>query len=377
MFVTEGENMATLKDVAKLACVDVSTVSRALNNTSYVHPDTKTKIYAAAKELGYHPNIMAQALRQGRRHTIGVVVPRLHLAIFSEILQGIEDGAQRQGYATMVSVTEDDAKVEKERLTRLRSGFVDGIIVAGTGRNGRLLRDIQASGVSVLQIVRRQDPKISSIVADYEACGYDAVQYLYEKGCRKIGIIDGAQHLEPYKLRRDGYKRAIQELGLDVLFSESTQTVNSFEYGRRDGYKRAIQELGLDVLFSESTQTVNSFEYGYECTQQLLDETSELDAIIASVDVQGLGAIRAITERKLSVPDNVRVISLTGHNVGAMLETSMTSIELPAHEMGEKAAEMIIDEIEASGGKKPPVQHLSFTVSLDHSANSFRLVHAV
>ena len=284
--------MATLKDVAKLACVDVSTVSRALNNTSYVHPDTKAKIYAAAKELGYHPNIMAQALRQGRRHTIGVVVPRLHLAIFSEILQGIEDGAQRQGYATMVSVTEDDAKVEKERLTRLRSGFVDGIIVAGTGRNGRLLRDIQASGVSVLQIVRRQDPKISSIVADYEACGYDAVKYLYQKGCRQIGIIDGAQHLEPYKLRRDGYKRA-------------------------------IQELGLDVLFSESTQTVNSFEYGYECTQQLLDETSELDAIIASVDVQGLGAIRAITERKLSVPDNIRVISLTGHNVGAMLETSI------------------------------------------------------
>ena len=325
--------MATLKDVAKLACVDVSTVSRALNNTSYVHPDTKAKIYAAAKELGYHPNIMAQALRQGRRHTIGVVVPRLHLAIFSEILQGIEDGAQRQGYATMVSVTEDDAKVEKERLTRLRSGFVDGIIVAGTGRNGRLLRDIQASGVSVLQIVRRQDPKISSIVADYEACGYDAVKYLYQKGCRQIGIIDGAQHLEPYKLRRDGYKRA-------------------------------IQELGLDVLFSESTQTVNSFEYGYECTQQLLDETSELDAIIASVDVQGLGAIRAITERKLSVPDNVRVISLTGHNVGAMLETSMTSIELPAHKMGEKAAEMIIDEIEASSEKKPPVQHLSFTVSL-------------
>ena len=89
--------MATLKDVAKLACVDVSTVSRALNNTSYVHPDTKERIYAAAKELGYHPNIMAQALRQGKRHTIGVVVPRLHLAIFSEILQGIEQTARSMG----------------------------------------------------------------------------------------------------------------------------------------------------------------------------------------------------------------------------------------------------------------------------------------
>ena len=87
--------MATLKDVAKLACVDVSTVSRALNNTSYVHPDTKARVYAAAKELGYHPNIMAQALRQGRRHTLGMVVPRLDLAIFAEILQGFERDGRR------------------------------------------------------------------------------------------------------------------------------------------------------------------------------------------------------------------------------------------------------------------------------------------
>ena len=89
--------MATLKDVARIACVDVSTVSRALNNTSYVHPDTKARIYAAAKELGYHPNIMAQALRQGKRRTIGVVVPRLHMTIFSEIVQGIEQQARPAG----------------------------------------------------------------------------------------------------------------------------------------------------------------------------------------------------------------------------------------------------------------------------------------
>ena len=325
--------MATLKDVAKLACVDVSTVSRALNNTSYVHPDTKAKIYAAAKELGYHPNVMAQALRQGRRHTIGVVVPRLHLAIFSEILQGIEAEAQRLDYTTMVCVTEDDPKVEKDRLNRLRNGFVDGVIVAATGRNGRLLRDIQASGVAVVQLVRRQDPKISSVVADYEACGYDAVKYLYEKGCREIGMIDGAQHLAPYKLRLDGYKRA-------------------------------VTELDLTPNLSASEQAVNSFEYGYECANQLLDNNSELDAIIASVDVQGLGAIRALSERHFRIPEQVRVISLTGHEVGGMLETSMTSMEMPAHEMGAKAAKMLIEEIEAPSGQKPGAQHLIFSASL-------------
>ena len=166
--------MATLKDVAQKACVDVSTVSRALNNTSYVHPETKARIVAAAKELGYRPNVMAKALRQGRRHTLGVIVPRLHLTLFSEILPGIEHEAERLGYSTLISTTDDDPQREKSCLERMQNSFVDGIIITGTGRNNRLLRSIQASGIAVTQIVRCQEPRISSIVADYEACGTKA-----------------------------------------------------------------------------------------------------------------------------------------------------------------------------------------------------------
>ena len=225
--------MATLKDVTKLASVDVSTVSRALNNTSYVHPDTKERIYAAARELGYHPNVMAQALRQGKRHTIGVVVPRLHMAIFSEILQGIEQQASGLGYATLICSTNDNAKTEKE----------------------------------------------------------------WE-------------------------------------------------------------------ITSQSDREVNSFRYGYDCANQLLDENPDLDAIMASVDVQGLGAIRAVSERGLRIPEDVKVISLTGHRVGRMLETTMTSMEMPAFEMGKAAAKMTIDDIEADSKHKPGRRHLTFATPL-------------
>ncbi len=325
--------MATLKDVAELACVDVSTVSRALNNTSYVHPDTKERIYAAAKELGYQPNMMARALRQGRRHTIGVVVPRLHLTIFSEILQGVEQGASKLGYATLICNTEDDPKTERSCLTKLRNGFVDGIIVAGTGRNGRLIRDIKASGIAVVQIVRQQEASISSVLADYEACGFDAVNFLYQRGCREIGLINGSLHLIPYR-------------------------------GRHNGYRKAMKALGLEEHFSHSDYPVNSFEYGYECTSQLIDENPRLDGILAAVDIQGLGAIRVLTELGIQIPEQVKVISLTGHAVGGMLETSMTSMEMPAHEMGEKAAEMVIQEIEASSDKKPSPQFLTFSTTL-------------
>ena len=321
--------MATLKDVAKLACVDVSTVSRALNNTSYVHPDTKARIFAAVKELSYQPNVLAQGLRQGKRHTIGVIVPRLHMTVFAEVAQGIEQTARKNGYATLICTTEEDPQAEKECLNRFRNGFVDGIIIAGTGGNGRLIRDIKASGIAVAQIIRRQEREISSVVADYEACGYDAAKFLVSKGCKNIGLINGSMEISPYR-------------------------------GRYKGYKKAITKYGLPEITISSSQQCNTFEYGYHCTRQLLENNPELDAIMTAVDVQGLGAMRALKESGKRVPEDVRVVSLTGHAVGSMLETSMTSLEVPANEMGVKVTQMIMEDIEAPQDTKPSPQHLVF-----------------
>lgn len=325
--------MATLKDVAKLACVDVSTVSRALNNTSYVHPETKARILAAVKELSYQPNVLAQGLKQGKRHTIGVIVPRLFLTIFAEITQAIEQTAQQLGYAVLICTTEESTKVERECLTRLRNGFVDGIIIAGTGSNGRLIRDIKSSGLPIAQIIRRQERDISSVVADYEACGYQATLFLADKGCHEIGLINGSIKLAPYE-------------------------------GRYSGYKKAIALRHLPEITTTSNEPWNSFEYGFQCASQLLDENPKLDAIMAAVDIQGLGAMRAIKEYGLHVPEDIRLVSLTGHSVGKMLETSMTSFEVPAREVGEKVTQMLIEEIEAPSDQKPSPQHLVFPASL-------------
>ncbi len=325
--------MATLKDVARLACVDVSTVSRALNNTSYVHPETKARIVAAARELGYRPNVMAQALRQGRRHTIGVVVPRLHLTVFSEILQGIEHEAERLNYSTLITTTDDDPLLEKRCLERMQNSFVDGIIIAGTGHNNRLLRSIQAGGTAVTQIVRCQEPRISSVVADYVACGRNAVEYLYTKGCRRMGLIVTSSRQSPFQ-------------------------------GRYEGYSQAIRKYGLEEILVSSDKPVNTFEFGYECANQLLDDEPDLDAILAPVDLQGLGVLRALRERGVRVPQDIKVLSMTGHAIGEMLETSMTSMEMPALEMGEKAAQLLIMDIETAGNKTPTPQYIQFPYTL-------------
>lgn len=320
--------MATLKDVAKLANCDVSTVSRALNNTSYVHPDTKARILAAVKELSYKPNVLAQGLRQGKRHTIGVVVPRLSVTIFAEILQGIEEQARYLGYSILICNTEDDPETERECLNRLRNGFVDGIIIAGTGKCGRLLRDIQVSGIAVIQIIRKQEKNISSVVADYEAGAYEAVQYLADKGCREIGFINGPMSLATY-------------------------------HDRYQGYRKAIHEKGLKEICSESMIPTNTFEYGFQCAEELLDSNFALDAMIVAVDIQGIGAIRALKERGLLIPDDMKLVSLTGHSIGGMLETTMTSMEIPAHEMGRKAAGMVVEAVETKGSPQD-ISHLVF-----------------
>lgn len=325
--------MATLKDVARLANVDVSTVSRALNNTSYVHPDTKKRILDAVKELSYQPNVLAQGLRQGKRHTIGIVVPRLYLTVFADITQSIEAAARALGYATLICYTEDNPRIEKECLSRLRNGFVDGIIVASTGKNNRLLRDIHSGGIAVVQVVRKQEHTISSVVADYDSCGYEAVQYLYSKGCRAIGLVNGSTSLAPYLER---YK----------------------------GYQRGMAELGLTETCAVSAEPPNSFAYGYQCTEDLLDQNPSLDAIMAAVDIHGMAVFRALKCRGISVPEQIRLVSLTGHSTGEFLETSMTAFEIPAKEMGEKATQMLIDEIESHGNAKPSIQHLVFSSSL-------------
>lgn len=221
----------------------------------------------------------------------------------------------------------------KSCLERMQNSFVDGIIITGTGRNNRLLRSIQASGIAVTQIVRCQEPRISSIVADYEACGRNAVDYLYSKGCRRIALIAGYSHQSPFK-------------------------------GRYEGYSKAIAAHGLEELLAESTQPVNSFEYGYECANQLLRDEPELDAILAPVDLQGLGVLRALKEQGIRVPEQVKVISMTGHAIGEMLETSMTSMEMPAFEMGEKAAQLTIMEIESPSEKAPTPQSIQFPYTL-------------
>ena len=335
--------MSTLEDVAKLAKCNPATVSRALNNTSYVHPETKARIMAAVAELNYHPNIIARSIRKGKRRTIGVVVPNVRLSIFGDIAQTIDIEARKAGYSILFCHTNDDPEAERECLDRLRYGFTDGIIIAATGKNMSLIRDIHNQGIAVVQIIRKQDNSLSSIVSDYEGGSYDAVHYLYNKGCRKIGLVNGPSHgrfaLRPYKTRYEGYKRAITELELPEICEFTNGVINGYESGR-------------------------------QCIEKMIDDNPELDAIMTAIDTYGMAAMKVLHERNINVPEKIRIVSLTGCFIGNLLEKTLTSFELPAVEIGENAARMVIKEIESPIGDKPSIQHLMFAASLSERESS-------
>ena len=298
--------MATLKDVAKLANVDISTVSRALNNKGYVHEETKKKIIEAVEELSYHPNILAKGLRQGKKHTIAFVVPRIAITIYSDMIAPFSEAARKMNYECLICVSDDDVQQEKEILERLRGGTVDGIVISSTGKNNKLIREIKNEGVCILQAVRKQDESLSSIISDYYTTGYEAVKFLYSKDCRNIGLIIGNLSLHPYKERYAGYMKAVRELGLEPI-----------------------------VVMDETNP--NKVHYGMNCADKLLDQYPALDGLLASVDSQGIGAIRELTQKGKRIPEDIKVMSLTGIRLGGFLETAMTAMEVPAGEIGETA----------------------------------------
>lgn len=324
--------MATLKDVAKLANVDISTVSRALNNKGYVHEETKKKIIEAVEELSYHPNILAKGLRQGKKHTIAFVVPRIAITIYSDMIAPFSEAARKMNYECLICVSDDDVQQEKEILERLRGGTVDGIVISSTGKNNKLIREIKNEGVCILQAVRKQDESLSSIISDYYTTGYEAVKFLYSKDCRNIGLIIGNLSLHPYKERYAGYMKAVRELGLEPI-----------------------------VVMDETNP--NKMHYGMNCADKLLDQYPALDGLLASVDSQGIGAIRELTQKGKKIPEDIKVMSLTGIRLGGFLETAMTAMEVPAGEIGETAAEIIIKDIESKAERRT-VKNLVFNSTL-------------
>lgn len=319
--------MVDIKMVAERAGVSASTVSRALSGKVVVSPETKKRVMQAAKELNYKPNVLAKSLKEGRSKTIGLFLPNLHNLIFPAAVRGITEVAKRHGYILVLLNTEEDLKIEKHYIENLRRRLVDGFIFSTATPTSSHLLELKKQGYPVVLMVRFLNNEIDTILIDNYTGGYQATNFLLERGYRKIAIINGSFELELYRERFRGYQTALAEFGVP---------------------------LNKKLIYDNS----KGWQDGYRAVMKMLDRGLMPEAVFATSDPKALGAIKAVKERGLKVPEDVAIIGYDNLDVSELMDPPLTTIAQPFYEAGTKAAERLMELIAKNGQVAAVVERL-------------------
>ncbi|ABY95668.1 MULTISPECIES: LacI family DNA-binding transcriptional regulator [Thermoanaerobacter] len=312
----------TIKDIAKLANVSITTVSRVINNkTEGVSEETRNRILQLVKELGYQPNAIARGLVTKKTKTVGLIIPDISNPFFPDIARGVEDSAHIYGYNVFLCNTDDNLEKESEYINALKEKYVDGIIFTSSSiPKHEHITDLIKSGIPVVIMDRRIDSEdIYGVFLDNYEGGYIATKYLIDLGHKRIGCITGPLYISNAIERLEGYKRALVD--------------NEIEVDNR--------------LIFEGDYKINSGIIGAE---KLLEH--EVTAIFASNDLMAYGAYKAIRSYGYKIPDDISVVGFDDIQLSQILEPQLTTIRQPAYDMGLAAARMLIKLVEGKKLKK-------------------------
>jgi DNA-binding LacI/PurR family transcriptional regulator len=319
--------VANLKDVARLAGVDPSTVSRVLRNewADVVRPETRDRIVNAAAELGYRPNAAAKGLRTKRTNTLGLVVPDLDNLGFADVSHGVQAAAVEAGYLVLLA----DGRVveqEQELLERLVfEGRIDGLLLAYAQREDRFVAQLSQHEVPVVLVNRRSEGAPGFVIVNDHLAAELAVRHLHDLGHRSIAFIGGPLAFDTGRRRDAGYHEALANLQLPLR----EEWIADGEYTELGGYAAALRIL--DARPSDGPT-----------------------AIFAANLMSGLGALRAIRKRGLRVPEDISLVAMDEHVIAEHTNPPMTTIATPLYQMGVAAVTMLIDAIEG----RQPVRNL-------------------
>ncbi len=306
----------TIKDIARLCNVSVTTVSRVINHkVDNIGADTVRKVEDKIRELGFKPNAIARSMVTGKSNTIGLVIPDVRNPFFSELAKGVEDFMNDQNYGVLLCNTDSSLEKEEQYIKLLRGKSVDGVIFTtqNTNESEKYFVDILKNHYPVVLIERYVQgvENVPGVYVDNFGGAQKMCRFLLERGYRKIACITGPLHTHNAVLRFEGYKSVMQDAGI---------------------------ELNHDIILEGNYH----YECGYELMQRLLSEFSgEFDAVFACNDIMGYGAYKALQDAGLSVPGDIALSGFDNTPFLEVFEPKLTTINLPAHEMGKKAAEML------------------------------------
>ena len=295
----------TIYDVAREAGVSMATVSRVVNNNPNVKPQTRKKVFEAIERLGYRPNAVARGLASKKTTTVGVVIPDISNSIFSEVARGIEDIANMYHYNIILCNSDKRKEKEIRVINTLLEKQVDGLLFMGGAVTEDHLQAFQTSQVPIVLCGTSDEHNtMPSVDIDHQAAAYDSVKLLIDNGHRKIGMISGT----------------LQD------------PANGF--ARYQGYKQALEEAGIPV--SENLVRIGNYKYesGYEVMKYFLELADRPTAIFAATDEMAIGAIHAIQDYGLKVPEDISVISVDNIRMASMVRPELTTVAQPMYDIG-------------------------------------------
>lgn len=309
--------MVTIYDIARSAGVAKSTVANVLTGKGKVSEATRERVLQCAREMGYRPNLLARNLSQHKTLTIALVLPTIANPFYPEIIDAVENIVREHEYQTLFCNTHGDFALGRQQMERLMSRWVDGYIIMGSSMD---IADIQRYFQQGVPIVlcdwqENESPvQIPQISVDFYRAGQLAAEHLLDLGHRSIAVI----------------------------YDEPQQTL------RLEGFQSVLQAAGITLPAELIPRGNSTLESGYAATKRLLARSEHPTAIFATNDWMALGAIEAVLDEGLRVPQDISIIGLDDIVVSAHLRPPLTTIAIPKSQLAKEATELLLGQIDGN-----------------------------
>ena len=346
-----GIRPVTLHDIAKRSEVSIATVSAVVNGAAWVTDVTRARVQRAIADLDYHPNQFARGLKRQEGHAVGVIVSDLTNPFFTQIVRSLSHALHSAGRALSLCDSDHRHDLGEANLRMLVEGQVLGLVVVGDSVPESALRAFvkQRPRAPVIVIEREYAiPQVSTLLVDSERGAFTATTHLAERGCKRIAMITGP-----------------------------SSGAGSATYGRKqryEGYKRALRACGQTLDPKLVVEGNFRYESGRDAMRRLLALRRRPDAVFSANDMMAVGAMSAIRDAGVRVPDEIALVGFDNVPITGLLQPALTTMAMPLQQFGESAARVLEEQL-ALGGEHSPV-HLAFSAELVVRDSSLRPVTA-
>ena len=322
---------ATLKQIAKELGVSVSTVSKALSNSPEISEPTKIKVQEFAKLKNYKPNNIAVNLKSKRSKTIGVIIPNILNPFFAKVFSGIEKAANARGYNVITCISNESLKKEITAMDMLSNGTIDGFILSVADETQKEhefkhFKDAIADDIPIVMFDRiSEDVNCDKVIVDDFDSAVNAVNHLVKTGCKNIALISNIDNLSVGQLRAEGYLEALKANGVAIN-----------------------EDL---ILRCESTEELDEkFPAFFDI------KGKKIDGVFALEESESVTAHKAVLKSGFRIPEDVQLIGFADGVWSRRLTPSLSTVSQHGPEIGEAAAETLINRLESKEGEELPYE---------------------